>query len=428
MQSSQIQSINYYRSKIHSIEDMYKQYYQSIEKLHLDTEDYHSRQKEIIMLKDIIAELQKAISDAHIAIFEERQQTLTNRKTIDQLTTLQLKYQCQIHELLPLLAPNNNEAVYFIDSRPEKQRFPLKPIKQEAGLSLERQPNANYTQKIQKNVGPVTTNPKHSLRTIYFPLEQSNSMVSELEMLKSQYEELKIFYDMQISAIKEDKIVREEEMRLKFIDFDEKIAIATQRLSSIKETNYVLNKDYFNFKFNSDESKKQIAAELERLKSENEESRKELKDTIDCTNKEIKGLEVTLGTKSNDIYKNMRKEMEQKDESLMLVKYEYEKIQGSLIGQIREVEEKIVGKDREYELSKVKREAALEGFGRDMNNLKRRVRLYDEYVKSLKKLHEESKAKDLEDIKSLMEQVDNLAKVLKEIKCKSIEEMPQHLE
>jgi len=61
------------------------------------------------------------------------------------------------------------------------------------------------------------------MRAIYFPLEQSNVMQSELDILKGEYESQRLFYQKQIDALNEDKLVRETEMKLRMENLYSKI-------------------------------------------------------------------------------------------------------------------------------------------------------------------------------------------------------------
>jgi len=84
------------------------------------------------------------------------------------------------------------------------------------------------------------------------------------------------------------------------------------------------------------------------------------------------------------------------------------------------IEEAILNVDREHELYRVKREAALTGFCRDMNNLKRRVKIYDEYMKELKKNKDMGEPKDCDNIRSILDQLHKLA-----IELRAIQDTPK---
>jgi len=60
--------------------------------------------------------------------------------------------------------------------------------------------------------------PRQILRTIVLPNEQVNTLQVEIEKLRALNEEQKALFGQEIIGLKEDRIAREEEMRIKYID------------------------------------------------------------------------------------------------------------------------------------------------------------------------------------------------------------------
>jgi coiled-coil domain-containing protein 77 len=74
---------------------------------------------------DEIAELQKAISDMQVFLFQEREQVLKLYAENDRLKIQELQERKKINRLLSLAGVNENEVTYFIKEPPGKYYFNL---------------------------------------------------------------------------------------------------------------------------------------------------------------------------------------------------------------------------------------------------------------------------------------------------------------
>jgi coiled-coil domain-containing protein 77 len=74
---------------------------------------------------DEIAELQKAISDMQVFLFQEREQVLKLYAENDRLKIQELQDRKKINRLLSLAGVNENEVTYFIKEPPGKYYFNL---------------------------------------------------------------------------------------------------------------------------------------------------------------------------------------------------------------------------------------------------------------------------------------------------------------
>jgi hypothetical protein len=200
--------------------------------------------------------LQKQLSDSHLALYEEREQILKLAKCIDKLIQEKSSDSRKISELTNMIEPIEQEVTFFKDCRPETiQKFPRvnkenidnKQISKSTKSSLFKTSSsrhANLTRHGDKtlgkdkpydslslmksvkspntclgyytrNIGQHNPKPRNILRTIYLPNEEANSIGMEVDNLKKQLDYEKALTQGEMSALKEDRRIREEEWRIK---------------------------------------------------------------------------------------------------------------------------------------------------------------------------------------------------------------------
>ncbi|KAF3854579.1 hypothetical protein F7725_022634 [Dissostichus mawsoni] len=98
--------LEFYRQKIAQFDGEHEELLQMLEKYKGITEDQHKLQWEVRQREGEIAELQNALSDMQVYLFQEREQELEDRK--------------KIQHLLALVGPDSGEITYFHREPPHK--------------------------------------------------------------------------------------------------------------------------------------------------------------------------------------------------------------------------------------------------------------------------------------------------------------------
>jgi len=107
------------------------------------------------------------------------------------------------------------------------------------------------------------------VRTVILPNEEINRLGLELEELKCFLNVQKALYEETISGYEKDRVIREQEFELKKQDFEEKKKELVSRLEQRQGTQYSLNKNYFEYKYEIQQTKNKMQDEYELLKVEN---------------------------------------------------------------------------------------------------------------------------------------------------------------
>ena len=112
--------LEYYRKKIGEYDIEREDLHKKLDKLKISLEDQNKLQWELRQKDDEIAELQKAISDMQVFLFQEREQVLKLYAENDRLKIQELQDRKKINRLLSLAGVNENEVTYFVKEPPGK--------------------------------------------------------------------------------------------------------------------------------------------------------------------------------------------------------------------------------------------------------------------------------------------------------------------
>ena len=96
------------------------------------------------------------------------------------------------------------------------------------------------------------------IKTIIMPNEELNKLGLESEELRNFLVSQQNIYEEALSGYHKDRVIREQEFKLKEIDFKERIDELNDRLKMREEANYQLSKDYFAYKHAVSKNKQKL--------------------------------------------------------------------------------------------------------------------------------------------------------------------------
>ncbi|MED6267265.1 Coiled-coil domain-containing protein 77 [Characodon lateralis] len=112
--------LEFYRQKIAQYDAEHEELLQMLEKYKSVTEDQHKLRYDIRQREGEIAELQNALSDMQVYLFQEREQSLRLYAENDRLKIRELEDRKKIQHLLALVGPDEGEITYFHQEPPHK--------------------------------------------------------------------------------------------------------------------------------------------------------------------------------------------------------------------------------------------------------------------------------------------------------------------
>ena len=196
----------------------------------------HKNQWEIRQREDEIAELQKALSDMQVFLFQEREHVLRLYAENDRLRIQELDDRKKIQHLLTLTQPVNAETTYFIKEPPGKvliqQHMPRVTISGR-GPGGHKKPPAEKTRDVQEEDDDV----------------DKETLLLTVEALRAQLEEQTRLCKEQVDTLLEDRRVKAEESDVRHQRDSDQIKNCTDKLHNTQELLYESTKDYLDLKY-----------------------------------------------------------------------------------------------------------------------------------------------------------------------------------
>lgn len=110
---------DYYRARISSFESERADFIRRIDELSGTSKERHRLKWDLNKAADAVADLQRAISDQHVQLYEEKAKVLALTEENNRLKIQEMEDQNRIKHLLALAQPVSQEITYFRDARPE---------------------------------------------------------------------------------------------------------------------------------------------------------------------------------------------------------------------------------------------------------------------------------------------------------------------
>uniref|UniRef100_A0A3B4H0U9 Coiled-coil domain containing 77 n=1 Tax=Pundamilia nyererei TaxID=303518 RepID=A0A3B4H0U9_9CICH len=225
--------LEFYRQKIAQFDSEHLELLQMLEKYKSLTEDQHKLQWEIRQREGEIAELQSALSDMQVYLFQEREQSLRLYAENDRLKIRELEDRKKIQHLLALVGPDTGEMTYFHREPPHKVRAYFivghflksgrrtKFADRENGESLEQYNNEKET------------------------------LLLQVEALQAQMEEQTRLAKEQVDALLEDRKIKTEEAEAQRQRDQDRIAALTDKLQRTQNLLHESTRDFLQLKFDT---------------------------------------------------------------------------------------------------------------------------------------------------------------------------------
>ncbi|XP_038048160.1 coiled-coil domain-containing protein 77-like [Patiria miniata] len=235
----------------------------------------HKLEWELRQREEEIAELQKALSDMQVYLFQERDHVLRLFAENDRLKIQELEDRKRIQHLLSLSSPSGPEVTYFHKEPSTRaivtQKHPQKRHPHAEGeiLGLKAEvPSRPQNNRTRRNAQHrVTANQQQA---------EPESLLLQIEALQSQMKEQAELSREQTEALLEDRRVRMEEMQTVIERDRSKIHSLNEKLHRTQQMLYDSTKDYLELKYEGRSQERVWMAEKDRLLQELDRCKEQL--------------------------------------------------------------------------------------------------------------------------------------------------------
>jgi len=400
--------IEYYKMKIAEIEKERIEWMTKLEGLNQNTQDFYTKEWELRKLTDEITELQQSLSEANIALNQERKKVIHFNNEIESFKNKTKDDRRRMVQLLQFAEPIENSMKTYFDRRPDALEKPERNIYEQNSVSLKKNINRSKNNSKNKNIISNRKTPsdgrQNKIKTIMFPTDTKENFVNdENKTLKKQLEEIKALYENIILKMEEDSKLRDEEIRLQTINMNQKLLELKKRKNRLEKLNFDITKNFMDLKYDTDKNNKRLNEELELTKLQNEALKNSLNDIIKKANIEKEVSKNEYNRKTKQVANSLRNQVKKKEENANLVKEQYKEIEKIYADKLNELENKYNATlDKYNDLIGLEKENSQieKDYIENIQNLRNSMKKYEMYIKKLKKLTqgEESNSKVIEHI------------------------------
>ncbi len=166
--------------------------------------------------------------------------------------------------------------------------------------------------------------------------------------------------------------------------------------------------DYLNERYAFQTRERQVQEEDRLLRLENDQLRIAVKNVSSKSKFNAHLVETRSEKKSNELVGRFRQQTQAQTEGLQILKEQYERIQQISMDRVHALEEQAARANKKWQESERRRKLETEGFVRDVEMMKRKARVYDEYMHRVKRLVDQGVIPDagLVDVEPVKQQVE----------------------
>ncbi|XP_077196104.1 coiled-coil domain-containing protein 77 [Paroedura picta] len=254
--------LEYYRKKIAQFDEEHEELVKRLEKYKATYDEQHKLQWEMRQREEEIAELQKALSDMQVYLFQEREHVLRLYAENDRLKIRELEDRKKIQHLLALVGPDNGEVTYFHKEPPHKVTIPQRLIKSKD--PYERNENSTLKTGVKSSASkPAAKGGKSESAERY--QRDNQTLLLQVEALQAQLEEQARLAKEQLEALLEDRRIRVEEAQVQHQRDQDKIKDLTEKYNKVQNLLHESTRDFLQLKLEARTNEKSWMAEKDCL-------------------------------------------------------------------------------------------------------------------------------------------------------------------
>ncbi|XP_039919409.1 coiled-coil domain-containing protein 77 isoform X1 [Hirundo rustica] len=250
--------LEYYRKKIADFDEEHEELIKRLEKYKQTYDEQHQLQWEVRHLEEEIAELQKALSDMQVFLFQEKEQVLRLYSENDRLKLRELEDRKKIQQLLAILGTNKGEVTYFHKEPPHKVTVQQRPA------DTQEQDDASSTVGTEKST-PKPTAKREKPESSGRYQKDDETLLLQVKALQAQLEEQTRLTKEQVAALLEDRRIQMEEAEVRHRRDQDKIKAITEKLHKTQNLLYESTRDFLQLKFDARANEKAWMAEKDTL-------------------------------------------------------------------------------------------------------------------------------------------------------------------
>ncbi|NWV81408.1 CCD77 protein, partial [Dasyornis broadbenti] len=258
--------LEYYRKKIADFDEEHEELVKRLEKYKQTYDEQHQLQWEVRHLEEETAELQKALSDMQVYLFQEREQVLRLYSENDRLKIRELEDRKRIQQLLALVGTDEGEVTYFHKDPSHKAKCTICDAWKGTASRLTKVEKVFQISSVgmERNTSKTTVKGEKPENCERYQRDD-DTLILQVKALQAQIEEQTRLAREQIEALLEDRRIQMEEAEVRHRKDHEKIKTITEKLHKTQNLLYESTRDFLQLKFDARANEKAWMAEKDSL-------------------------------------------------------------------------------------------------------------------------------------------------------------------
>ena len=391
--------ITFYRERVADFERERDELIGRLDGVGIRRAELHQAEWELKKRTDEAAELQKALSDAHAYLFEERERLLKVQAENDELKLQEVEDRRRIQHLLQLMNPAEPEVAFSRESPPGEPAAVASYAKNTASADIRARltvpkptPKDSKAEGAERNADPAPAkNTAGAARVVFLHAQNVETLKLEVASLKGQLLDQRKFSEERVACLLEDRRIRDADEAMQKEQYEKKASELRNRLARTEDLLQKATKDFILAKtapFVVQEQQALLELEMAKLSGE----REAMQSTIASAAHDA----ASIAKAEAETYVNQFKDQMQR-RSAIATQYERR------IKELERENKKTRKKMRDLEQ---RRAMDLEGFTSDVTTLRKLLSAVD------RRLHQTRLAQRLDDderLDALLEQLEQRA-------------------
>ncbi|NXW54789.1 CCD77 protein, partial [Eurystomus gularis] len=235
--------LEYYRKKIADFDKEHEDLVKRLERYKETYDEQHKLQLEVRQREKEIAELQKALSDMQVYLFQEREHVLRLYSENDRLKIRELEDRKKIQCLLALAGTDKGEVTYFHKEPPHKASSIFR-LPKSRELHERNDTSRTGTKRSPSKPAAQGEKPESPERD----QGDNQTLLLQVEALQAQLEEQTRLSKEQVEALLEDRRIQMEEAQVQHQRDQDKIKTITDKLHKTQSLLYESTCDFLQLK------------------------------------------------------------------------------------------------------------------------------------------------------------------------------------
>ena len=373
----------YYRDRLRAEETEMRALHGRIDATAASQAAQHKARWETLKRMDEITDLQKALSDAHVYLWDERDKVGRLQAENDELRVQELEDRRKIQHLLSLVDPLVQDTTYVRDAPPATMTMHphARATTTGAPAGTHRGGGRGGGSGGGVVVGPagsdgsvrLTSDGARVLRTVYLPNEQVDSLLLTVEALRTQLQQSEQLGRERVAAMLEDRRLRIAEERARRAAESERMQEAD---ATLEQTERMLNqytRDFLSLKHNSLAEHRKIVECLEAALTENDGLKNSLTDVSSHAQHEIHATNASARSSAEQYISLYRQQVSDTERTMSLLKDQHNGLQQALAMRVKELEATVTRLKKGYRSLEERRGLEVEGFTQEISLMRKKV-------------------------------------------------------